>query len=73
MGDFFMSCLSNKSSCELVYLASSFAIALSKCLDCDEINILAAFLTTVGDNLSIIAAQCSSNTNNKDDNLNISC
>ena len=60
-----MSCLSNNSSCELVYLASSLAIALSKGLNCDEINILAAFLTTVGDNLAIIATQCSSDTNIK--------
>lgn len=73
MGDFLMSCLSDKSSCELVYLASSFAIALSKGLDCNEINILAAFLTTVGDNLSIIAAQCSSNTDSNDDNTDIVC
>ncbi len=53
-----MSCLSNKSSCELIYLASSFAIALSQGLSCDEIGILAAFLTAVGDNLAIIAVQC---------------
>ena len=66
-----MSCLSNNSSCELVYLASSLAIALSKGLNCDEINILAAFLTTVGDNLAIIATQCSSDTNIKENNSNI--
>lgn len=53
-----MSCLSDKSGCELIYLASSFAIALSQGLDCDEISILAAFLTAVGDNLAIIATQC---------------
>lgn len=65
-----MSCLSNKSSCELIYLASSFAIALSQGLDCDEVNILATFLTAVGDNLAIIAGQCSSNSQ---DDSNIAC
>lgn len=62
MGDFLMSCLSDKSSCELVYLASSFAIALSKGLNCDEIGTLAAFLTAVGDNLAIIATRCASSS-----------
>lgn len=59
-----MSSLSNKSSCELIYLASTFAITLSQGLTCDEVSILATFLTTVGDNLSIIAAQCSNNSEN---------
>lgn len=54
----FMDCLSNKSGCELIFLASSFALALSQGLNCDEINLLAAFLTTVGDNLAIIGTQC---------------
>lgn len=53
-----MSCFSDKSSCELVYLASSFAIALSKGLDCNEINTFAAFFTAVGDNLAIIGSKC---------------
>ena len=55
----FMDCLSDKSGCELVFLASSFALALSQGLSCDEINLLAAFLTAVGDNLAIIGTQCS--------------
>lgn len=54
-----MSCLSDKSGCELVYLASSFALALSQGLDCDDITLLGAFLTAVGDNLALIATQCS--------------
>lgn len=54
-----MDCLSDKSGCELVFLASSFALALSQGLSCDEINLLAAFLTAVGDNLAIIGTQCS--------------
>ena len=52
-----MDCLSNKSGCELIFLASSFVLALSQGLNCDEINLLAAFLTTVG-NLAIIGTQC---------------
>lgn len=59
-----MSCLSDKSGCELVYLASSFAIALSQGLSCEEVGVLAAFLTSVGDNLAIIATQCVENDSN---------
>ena len=58
----FMDCLSDKSGCELVFLASSFALALSQGLSCDEINLLAAFLTAVGDNLAIIGTQCAEST-----------
>ena len=60
--------LFDKSGCELIYLASSFALALSQGLDCDDINLLAAFLTAVGDNLAIIATQCSSNQETDDCN-----
>lgn len=59
-----MSCLSDKSGCELVYLASSFAVAISQGLDCDDINLLAAFFSAVGDNLAIIGTQCSDNDSN---------
>ena len=57
MEGFCMSCFSNKSGCELVYLASSFALSLSQGLSSDEILLLGIFLTTVGDNLSIIGTQ----------------
>lgn len=63
-----MSCLSDKSGCELVFLASSFALALSQGLDCDDINLLAAFLTAVGDNLAIIGSQCSQISEDSEDN-----
>lgn len=59
-----MSCLSDKSGCELVYLASSFAVAISQGLNCDDINLLAAFFSAVGDNLAIIGTQCSDNDSN---------
>lgn len=53
-----MNSFCDKSSCELIYLASSFAIALSQGLSKEEISLLSAFLVAVGDNLSIIANQC---------------
>ena len=65
----FMS-LFDKSGCELIYLASSFALALSQGLDCDDINLLAAFLTAVGDNLAIIGTQCASKEETDDCNNN---
>ena len=58
-----MSSFFDKSSCELIYLASSLALALSQGLDADEIGLLAAFFTAVGDNLAIIAAQSSQDSN----------
>ena len=56
-----MNSFSKKSGCELTYLASSFAIALSQELTCDDINLLSAFFVAVGDNLAIIANQCDKN------------
>ena len=48
----------NKSGCELTYLASTYAIAISKGLNQDKIALLAAFFVSIGDNLAIIATQC---------------
>lgn len=51
---------------ELVYLASTLAIAISKELNADTVNILSNFFNAVGDSLGIIAAQraaCSSSKN----------
>ena len=63
--------LFDKSGCELIYFASSFALALSQGLDCDDINLLAAFLTAVGDNLAIIGTQYASKEETDDcDNNN---
>ena len=47
---------SNLSSCELIGLASSLAIAIGKNLSADDVASLAAFTTTLGDNLAIIAS-----------------
>lgn len=48
-------CLSDMSSCELLLLANNIALGLSKNLDTEETALLAAFLTTVADQLAIIA------------------
>lgn len=52
---------SNLSSCELIGLASSLAIAIGKNLSTDDVASLAAFTTALGDNLAIIATQKSQN------------
>ena len=53
MGGFM--CLSDMSSCELLLLANDITLILSKNLDADETALLAAFLTTVADQLALIA------------------
>ena len=46
----------NCSGCGLVGLASSLAIIISNDFDTDELNILAAFFTALGDNLALLAS-----------------
>ena len=53
MGGFM--CLSEMSSCELLLLANNIALSLSNNLDVDEPALLSTFLTTIGDQLAIIA------------------
>ena len=53
MGGFM--CLSDMSSCELLLLANNIALSSSNNLDADETALLAAFLTTIADQLAIIA------------------
>ena len=48
-------CFSELSSCNLIGLASSLAIAIGEDLTSDEAAILAAFFTAFADNLAIIA------------------
>ena len=55
---------SNLSSCELIGLASSLAIAIGENLSADDVASLAAFTTALGDNLAIIATQKSQNLEN---------
>ena len=47
--------LSELSACELLLLANDIALALSKDLYSDETALLAAFLTSVADQLALIA------------------
>ena len=54
-------CFSDLSSCELIGLASSLAIAIGENLSADDVASLAAFTTALGDNLAIIATQKSQN------------
>lgn len=53
MGGFM--CLSDLSSCELLLLANNVALSTSQNLDADETALLSAFLTSVADQLAIIA------------------
>ena len=55
---------SNLSSCELIGLANSLAIAIGENLSADDVASLAAFTTALGDNLAIIATQKSQNLDN---------
>lgn len=50
-------CFNNLSSSNLIGLSSSLAILLSEELSTDEISLLGAFFTTLGDNLSLIATR----------------
>lgn len=48
-------CLSEFSNCELVALASTLSIAISKEFSKDDLAILVAFFTALGDNLAILS------------------
>ena len=47
--------LSNLSGSNLIALASSLAILISQDLTTDEIGLLSAFFSALGDNLAILA------------------
>lgn len=64
-----MEFLTKLSGSELVALASIIAIFLSEPLNNDEINILASFITTIGDNLAIIAGSKESNETSDNNTL----
>lgn len=48
-------CISDFSNCELVALASTIAIAFSKELSKEDLAILSALFTALGDNLAILS------------------
>jgi hypothetical protein len=47
-------CLSDFSNEELVVLSSTLAIAISKEFSDEDLLVLAAFFTTLGDNLALL-------------------
>lgn len=51
-----MNSCNSPSGCELVTLASTLSCIIAKNLSIDDINILASFLSSLGDNLATIAA-----------------
>ena len=48
-------CISDFSSCELVALASSLAIAISSQLSNEDLILISAFFTALGDNLALLS------------------
>jgi len=48
-------CISDFSKAELLALSSSLALALSNQLNQEDSIVLAAFLTTLGDNLALLS------------------
>jgi hypothetical protein len=48
-------CISDFSNCELLALANTLSIAFSKELSKDDLLILSAFFTVLGDNLALLA------------------
>jgi len=48
-------CISDFSNCELIALSSSLAIAISSQCSKDDMIVLAAFFTTLGDNLALLS------------------
>ena len=49
-------CLSDFSNEDLVVLSSTLAIAISKDFFSEDLLILAAFFTTLGDNLALLSS-----------------
>lgn len=48
-------CISDFSNCELVALASTLSIAISKELTKEDLAVLSAFFNALGDNLAILS------------------
>ncbi len=49
-------CISDFSNCELVALASTIAIAISKEFTQEELSVLSGFFSAIGDNLTILSS-----------------
>ncbi|MGN1299435.1 MAG: hypothetical protein ACI4UE_05580 [Candidatus Scatovivens sp.] len=66
-----MSCLNNCCGNELVIFSSIISVSISKNFTCDELDILGNFFSSLGANLSTIAAansNCCSNNNTDNNN-----
>lgn len=50
-------CISVFSNCELVALAGSLAIAISKQVPNEELTFLSVFLTALADNLALLSLE----------------
>lgn len=48
-------CISDFSPCELIALASTLAISISNQFSNDDVILLAAFFTALGDNLALLS------------------
>ena len=73
-----MSSLNNNCSCagfDLIGLSSSIAIFISQNFDTDDLGILGAFFTTLGDNLSLVSASRSAceNQQSSDNSRSLNC
>ena len=64
-------CISELSGCDLIALSGSIAISISQNLTANEISTLAAFFTTFGDNLALIAVQKSLEDSKKDTSTDV--
>ena len=63
--------ISNLSYCNIIGLASSLAIIIAQDLNTEDIGILSAFFSALGDNLAIITATPLGSSQNK--SINSSC
>lgn len=61
--NFILDFLTKLSGSELVALASIISIFLSDSLSSEELTILAIFVTTIGDNIAIIASSRANSSN----------
>ncbi len=55
---------------ELIGLSSSLSIAISKELNSEDLGLLGAFFTTLGDNLALLSVTKAINESNKNGNCN---
>ncbi len=63
-------CTNNCFGYELIGLSSSLSITISKEFNSEDLGILGAFFTTLGDNLALLSVTKAINESNKNDNCN---